>query len=87
MAMIPSQNPGSPYNAAPAPTVQSTQNYNNAQYYTVQEFTEIVYTRVRGRQMALKIESNKPGSVEAEQTGTQWQLGVPRLDVRPDGRR
>ncbi len=87
MAMIPRQNPGSPYNAAPAPTVQSTQNYSNAQYYTVQEFTEIVYTRVRGRQMALKIESNKPGSVEAEQTGTQWQLGVPRLDVRPDGRR
>ena len=87
IAMIPRQNPGSPYSPAPAPTVQSTQNYSNAQYYTVQEFTVIVYTRVRGRQMALKIESNKPGSEQEEQTGTQWQLGIPRLDVRPDGRR
>ena len=47
--------------------------------YTVQEFTEIVYTRVRGRQMAFKVSSDT--------LGTQWQLGVPRLDVRPDGRR
>jgi hypothetical protein len=45
----------------------------------VQEFTGIVYTRLRGRQMAFKIESN--------QLGCQWQLGVPRVDVRADGRR
>jgi hypothetical protein len=76
---LPRQNPGSNYGAAPAPQVQSTQSYANGQSYTVQEFTEIVYTRVRGRQMSFLIES--------DQRGCQWQLGVPRMDVRPDGRR
>jgi hypothetical protein len=88
MTMRPRQNPGSAYGAAPSPKVQSTQNYGGPEKnYTVQEFTEIIYTRIRGRQMAFKIESNKPGSESANQLGTQWQLGVPRLDVRPDGRR
>lgn len=75
----PRQNPGSGYGVAPDPTIQSAQSYAGQQVYNVQEFTEIVYSRVRGRQMAFKIESNT--------LGTQWQLGVPRLDVRPDGRR
>ena len=79
MSMRPRQNPGAPYGPAPSPTVASAQNYTTQHVYTVQEFTEIVYTRVRGRQLAFKIESNS--------LGTQWQLGVPRLDVRPDGRR
>ena len=42
-------------------------------------FTGEVYTRVRGRQLIIKMESNK--------IGTAWQLGSPRLDIRPDGRR
>jgi hypothetical protein len=75
----PRQNPGSRYSAAVSPTVASTQSYRNQSTYTVQEFTEIVYTRVRGRQMAFRISSDS--------LGTQWQLGVPRIDVRPDGRR
>jgi hypothetical protein len=75
----PRQNPGAPYGAAEAPTVTSAQSYATQRNYAVQEFTEIVYTRIRGRQMAFKISSNT--------LGTQWQLGVPRIDVRPDGRR
>jgi hypothetical protein len=75
----PRQNPGSGYGVSPNPTVQSTESYAGQQVYNVQEFTEIVYSRIRGRQMAFKIESDT--------LGTQWQLGVPRLDVRPDGRR
>jgi hypothetical protein len=75
----PRQNPGSRYGAAVSPTVASTQSYRDQSTYTVQEFTEIVYTRVRGRQMAFRISSDS--------LGTQWQLGVPRIDVRPDGRR
>ena len=75
----PRQNPGSAYGVSPSPTIQSAQSYAGQQVYNVQEFTEIVYSRVRGRQMAFKIESDT--------LGTQWQLGVPRLDVRPDGRR
>jgi hypothetical protein len=75
----PRQNPGAPYGTADTPVVESTQSYANQRNYTVQQFTEIVYTRIRGRQMAFKISSDT--------LGTQWQLGVPRIDVRPDGRR
>jgi len=45
----------------------------------VEEFTGQVYTRIRGRQMAMKIESN--------QLDMTWQMGAPRIDIRPDGRR
>jgi hypothetical protein len=75
----PRQNPGGPYTVADTPTVASKQSYANQRNYNVQEFTQIVYTRVRGRQLAFKISSDT--------LGTQWQLGVPRIDVRPDGRR
>lgn len=75
----PRQNPGSNYGAAPAPEVTSVQNYQGQRNYVVQQFTEIVYTRVRGRQMAFRITSDG--------LGVQWQLGVPSIDIRPDGRR
>ena len=74
----PKQNPGSNYGTAISPSVISAQSYAGQTTYTVQQFTEIIYSRVRGRQMAFKVESNT--------LGTQWQLGVPRIDVRPDGR-
>jgi len=45
----------------------------------VDEFTGQIYIRIRGRQMQIKITSNT--------VGTQWQLGAPRIDMRPDGRR
>jgi len=48
-------------------------------YVLTEEFTGQIYTRMRGRQMIFKIESN--------QIGTAWQLGAPRIDIRPDGRR
>jgi hypothetical protein len=75
----PRQNPGSAYTSADSPVVSSAQSYAGQQTYTVQEFTQIVYTRVRGRQMAFRIESDT--------LGTQWQLGSPRIDIRADGRR
>ena len=75
----PRQNPGAPYGSADTPQVTSTQSYSNQRYYTVQQFTQIVYTRLRGRQMAFKVSS--------DQLGCAWQLGTPRLDVRADGRR
>lgn len=75
----PRQFPGTNYGSSDAPTVTSTQNYQNQRYYTVQQFTEQVFVRVRGRQMAFKISSND--------LGVAWQLGTPRIDTRPDGRR
>jgi hypothetical protein len=74
----PKQNPGAAYGVAATPDVTSAQSYAGQTTYNVQQFTEIVYSRVRGRQMAFKVASNN--------IGTQWQLGVPRIDVRPDGR-
>ncbi len=79
MTLKPRQNPGANYSAAASPTVASTQDYSGQRNYTVQQFTEIVYVRVRGRQMAFRISSDG--------LGVQWQLGVPSLDIRPDGRR
>jgi len=46
---------------------------------TVEPFTTQINTRIRGRQMALKVESTE--------LGVKWQLGYPRIDMRPDGRR
>lgn len=46
---------------------------------TIEQFTNIVYTRIRGRQMIMKIASDG--------LGTTWQLGAPRIDIKQDGRR
>ncbi len=75
----PRRNPGSAYGAAPSPEVECKQSYASENFYEVQEFTEIVYTRVRGREVSLRIESDS--------FGTQWQLGTPRMEIRMDGRR
>ena len=77
--MRPRQNPGSAYGQSFGDDVTTPQSYAGQQSYNVQQFTEIVYTRVRGRQMAFRISSDT--------IGTQWQLGVPRLDIRRDGRK
>jgi hypothetical protein len=71
--------PGNNYNTSNNPAVASAQSYVSTTTYNVQQFTQQVYVRIRGRQMAFKIESTD--------LGTQWQLGAPRIDVRPDGRR
>jgi hypothetical protein len=75
----PRQNPGANYGTSNNPDVVSVDNYINQRYYNVQQFTEYVYVRVRGRQMAFRVGSNE--------LGVAWQLGTPRIDVRPDGRR
>ena len=46
---------------------------------TINQYTNQVFIRARGRQMNFKIESND--------VGVQWQLGMPRVDARPDGTR
>ena len=75
----PRQNPGANYGTSDSPTVTSNVSFANQRYATVQQFTEYAYVRIRGRQMAFKVSSND--------LGVAWQLGTPRLDVRPDGRR
>jgi hypothetical protein len=52
---------------------------NAAATLNVNRFTNQVFTRLRARSVALRVESNE--------TGVEWRLGVPRLDMRKDGRR
>jgi len=64
--------PGSSFNDNADDSAKVTQT-------TVDAYTGQIFIRARARQMALKIMS--------ENLGTQWQLGSPRLDARPDGKR
>ena len=73
MVVKPRTNAGSAYGAPNDKTVERTVAL------PVEQFTGQVYTRIRGRQMAFRIES--------ADLGAAWQLGSPRIDIRPDGRR
>ena len=79
MQVKPRRNSGTPYGTADDPTVTSADDFSGAPTYNIQEFTGQVYTRLRGRQLAFRIESNS--------LGVAWQLGSPRIDIRNDGRR
>lgn len=69
--------PGDPENHSVAQ--KSYANVTRTATIPVEKFTGQIYTRVRGRQLAMRIES--------DQLGTAWQLGSPRIDLRLDGRR
>lgn len=79
MTVKPRQNSGAAYSASNSPEVQSADNYAVSRSYNIQLFDGQVYTRIRGRQMAFRIESTE--------LGVAWQLGSPRIDIRPDGKR
>jgi len=74
MTLYPMQNSGSGTGNLASAGVTKGSNY-----VITEEYTGIVYTRARGRQMIFKIAST--------QIGTAWQLGAPRLDIKADGRR
>jgi hypothetical protein len=68
------------YNSGSGSIDSAGQNVVKGTTYNItEEFTGQIYTRVRGRQMIFEIESN--------QLNTAWQLGAPRIDIKPDGRR
>ena len=67
-------------NSGSGRTSSANANVSSSSAYDItEEFTGQIYTRLRGRQMIFKVESN--------QINTAWQLGAPRIDIRPDGRR
>jgi len=80
----PRRNPGAVYNPTNEPTVTSTQNYTGQSTYQVQQFTEQVNVRLRGRQMAFRVAS---GDIGNSGLGVSWQLGATRFDIKPDGKR
>ena len=84
MQLLPLQNSGSGFNnpksvggdsSSAEGTVTATQTYP----IDLDTYNGQLNIRIRARQMAMKISSNT--------LGTQWQMGAPRIDIRPDGRR
>jgi hypothetical protein len=78
MTMIPLQNAGSGYNS-PQATYSNVATVTRTATAPIEQFTGQVFIRLRGRQMIFQIEGN--------QLGLQWQLGTPRIEIKPDGRR
>ena len=85
MYLLPLKNSGSGYSVNAATDANhsvandSFASVTRTAILPVEEFTGQIFTRVRGRQMAMKIASDG--------LGVTWQLGSPRIDMRPDGRR
>jgi hypothetical protein len=79
MTLIPLQNSGSGYTNPSSVGGIDYGTVNRIAQVPVEQFTGTLYIRVRGRQLVFKIENNN--------LGDQWQLGAPRIDIRPDGRR
>jgi len=73
--------PGNNYNEAGSQeAASSAQKDADAVYqYGVDSYTDKIDVRVRGRSFKLKIETSE--------TGVEWRLGHPRIDIKPDGRR
>jgi len=74
--LYPMQNSGSGTGTA---VDKNVNKLTGAQYTVTEGFTGQINTRVRGRQLILKVASTN--------LGTTWQLGATRIDIRPDGRR
>lgn len=68
--------PGAVNATTNASDVSTARNVSTA---TIDQYTNQVFVRCRGRQMNFRINSDT--------VGTQWQLGIPRVDARPDGGR
>jgi hypothetical protein len=79
MTLLPLANSGSGYNTPASEGGTNAATVTRTSVVPVEQYTGQVYTRVRGRQLAIKIESTAEG--------VQWQLGTPRIDIRPDGGR
>jgi hypothetical protein len=79
MYLYPYQNSGSGVNNPASVGGSNQATVTRTATIPIEQFTGQVYTRVRGRQLSMKIRSTE--------LGTTWQLGAPRIDIKPDGRR
>tara|TARA_R100001460_G_scaffold13112_7_gene29671 strand:+ start:107 stop:1954 length:1848 start_codon:yes stop_codon:yes gene_type:complete len=79
MTLLPLANSGSGYNDPLSEGGSNSSAITRTAVLPVEAYTGQIYTRVRGRQLAMKVESTDEG--------VTWQLGSPRIDMRPDGRR
>jgi len=79
MYLKPMQNSGSGYNTPASVGGENNATVTRTAILPIEEFTGQIYTRVRGRQIAMEVRSTA--------AGVTWQLGSPRIDIRQDGRR
>lgn len=79
LTLLPLASSGSGYNDPTSEGGVNNAAVTRSATLPVEKYTGQINTRVRGRQMAFKVQSTA--------LGVQWQLGVPRIDIRPDGRR
>jgi hypothetical protein len=79
MTLIPMKGAGSGFNNPQSLGGSSSAAVTRSATVPIEQFTNIVYIRVRGRQLIMKAQSDA--------LGVTWQLGSPRIDVRVDGRR
>jgi hypothetical protein len=70
---------GSGYNVPASVGGQSSAGVTRTATVPVEQYTDQVFIRVRGRELAVRVHSSG--------LGTKWQLGSPKIDIRPDGRR
>jgi hypothetical protein len=73
------QNSGSGYNNPESVGGNSSAPVTRTTTIPVEQFTGQINIRIRGRQMAMRIENTD--------LGTTWQSGASRIDIRQDGRR
>jgi hypothetical protein len=79
MSLLPLKNSGSGYTNPASVGLTNTATVTRTVDLPVEQFTGQVYTRIRARQMSMRISSTG--------LGVAWQLGAPRLDLRLDGAR
>jgi hypothetical protein len=79
MTLLPLKNSGSGITNPASVGGSNTAGITRTAVLPIEEFTGQVFTRVRGRQLAMRVESTD--------LGVAWQMGAFRLDLRPDGRR
>jgi hypothetical protein len=79
MYLYPLKNSGSGYTSPASVGGTNLAEVTRTAILPIEKFTGQIFTRVRGRQLAMKLESTE--------LGVAWQLGSPRIDLRPDGRR
>lgn len=77
--LLPLQNSGSGYNNPQSVAGSSNGLVTRSATVPVEKFTGQVNIRVRGRQMSMRVGSSD--------LGVAWQLGAPRIDITPDGRK
>jgi hypothetical protein len=79
MSLLPLKNSGSGYTNPASVGLTNEATVTRTVNLPVEQYTGQVYTRIRARQMAMRISSTG--------LGVAWQVGAPRIDIRPDGAR